>query len=156
MHEVASSLNKAKRELFFDVAVADWDHRLGDCPTGDSLQKDILGWLSPPDSWKNYHTACESRLRGTAEWFIHGNTFLEWRMCEVPSSLLWVHGKRSLIPGFCGPTETNILFGFPAGAGKSVFWYVIFLYFHLGNLIFSPAPQSLTTSMRCGKLDSHR
>jgi hypothetical protein len=28
MHEVASGLNKAKREPFFDVVVADWDHQL--------------------------------------------------------------------------------------------------------------------------------
>ena len=29
MHQIATDLNKAKRELFFDVVVADWDHR--DC-----------------------------------------------------------------------------------------------------------------------------
>ena len=75
MHKVASGLNKAKRkEPFFDVVVTDWDHRY--CPTGDGLQKDIFGWLSPPDPWKNHHTACESRHRGTAEWFIpSGKTY---------------------------------------------------------------------------------
>jgi hypothetical protein len=107
MQQVASDLNKAKREPFFDVVVADWDHR--DCPTGDSLQKDIFGWLSPPDPWKNHHAACKSRHRGTAEWFIHGKTFPEWRTSEVPGSLLWVHGKRLLIPSFCGSTETKAI-----------------------------------------------
>src|SRR6266852_7733534 len=123
MHKVASELNKAKREPFFDVVIADWDHR--DCPTGDSLQKDIFGWLSPPDPWKNHYAACELRHRGTADWFIHGNTFPEWKTSEVPGSLLWVHGKRLLFPAFCDSTETNVLFwfGFAAGAGKSVFWY---------------------------------
>ena len=105
MHEVASSLNKANRELFFDTVVADQDYR--DCPTGDSLQKDIFGWLSPPDPWKNHHTACESRHPGTAEWFIHGNTFPEWRTSEAPSSLLWVHGKRVLIPSFRGSANSK-------------------------------------------------
>ena len=100
MHQIASDLNKAKRTSFFAVVVSDWDHR--DCPTGDNLQEKIFEWLSAPDPWKNHHTACESRHRGTAEWFIHGNTFSEWRTSEVPSSLLWVHGKRLLIPNFCG------------------------------------------------------
>ena len=104
MHQVANDLNKAKREPFFDVMVADRDH--GDCPTGDILQEGIFRWLSPPDPWKNHQTACKSRHRGTADWFIQGNTFSEWRMSEVPSSLLWVHGKRQLIPGSCGSTET--------------------------------------------------
>ncbi len=130
MHQVASDLNKAKREPFF--VVADWDHR--DCPTGDSLQRDIFGWLSPPDPWKNHHAACESRHCGTAEWFIQGNTFSEWRTSEVPGSLLWVHGKRLSILSFCGSTETNFFSPcFAAGAGKSVFWYVKVLYFYLGN-----------------------
>jgi hypothetical protein len=105
MHQVASDLNKAKREPFFDVVVADWCHR--DCPTGDSLQKDIFGWLSPPDPWKSHHAACKSRHRGTAEWFIHGNTFPEWRTSEVQGSLLWIHGKRLSIPSFCDLTETK-------------------------------------------------
>src|SRR6266852_1885007 len=138
MHQVASDINKAKRESFFDVVVADWDHR--DCSTGDNLQKDIFGWLSPPDPWKNHHAACELRHRGTAEWFIHGNTFPEWKTSEVPSSLLWIHGKRLLFPAFA--VQQGLIFfflGFAAGAGKSVFWYVKFLYFHLGNLSFSSA-----------------
>ena len=122
MHQVASELNKANREPFFDVLVA--GHR--DCPIGDKLQKDIFGWLSPPDPWKNHHTACKSRHSGTAEWFIHGNTFPEWRTSEVPGSLLWVHGKRLLNPSFSGLKKTKFCFGFAAGAGKSVFWYVKF------------------------------
>jgi hypothetical protein len=110
---------------FLIIVVADWDNR--DCPTDDSLQKDILGWLSPPDPWTNHHAACELRHRGTAEWFIYGNTFPEWRTSEVPDSLLWVHGKRLLIPSFCGSPNTYLLiFGFAAGAGKSVFWCVNF------------------------------
>jgi hypothetical protein len=127
MHQVASDLNKAKREPFFDVVVTEWDQ---DCPTGDSLQKDIFGWLSPPDPWKNHHAACESRHHGTAEWFIQGNAFSEWKTSEVPGSLLWVHGKRLLIPSFCGSTETENIFDFAAGAGKSVFWCAKLLYFH--------------------------
>ena len=34
--------------------------------------------------------------------------FSEWRTSEVPGSLLWVHGKRLLIPSFFSSTETNL------------------------------------------------
>ena len=54
-------------------------------------------WLTPPDPWKNHYAACKLRHPGTAEWFIHGDTFLEWKTSEVPGSLLWVHGKRLLL-----------------------------------------------------------
>jgi hypothetical protein len=93
---------------FFDAVMCDWDHR--DCPTGESLQKDIFGWLSPPDPWKNHHAACKLRHHGTAEWFIHGNTFPEWKTSEVPSSLLWVYGKRRLILSFVVQQRLNIYF----------------------------------------------
>jgi len=88
--------------------VADWNNR--DCPTGDSLQKDIFEWLSPPDAWKNHHAACKSRHRGTADWFIQSNTFSKWMTSEVPGSLLWVHGKRLLIKSLCSSTKTEIFF----------------------------------------------
>ena len=145
MHQVASDMNKAKREPFFDVVVADRDHR--DCSTGDSLQKNIFDWLSPPDPWKNHHAACKSHHRGTAEWFIQGNTYSEWRTSEVPSSLLWVHGKRLLIfPSFCGLTETEYCFCVSQRALEKVFFGTwTFLYFHLENLSFLSAPQSSKT-----------
>ena len=88
---------------------------------GDSLQKDIFKWLSPPDPWKNHHIACKSRHHGSAAWFIEGDMFSEWKASEDPSSSLWIHGKRSLIPTFNAFTETECLV-FVAGAGKSVFW----------------------------------
>ena len=151
MHQVASDLNKAKREPFFDAIVADWDHR--DYPTGDSLQKDIFGWLSPPDPWKNHHSACESRHRGTAEWFIQGNTFTEWRTSKDPGSLLWVHGKRLLFSGFYGSAETKIPFWFRSGRWKKRLLVCDILYFHLRNLTYLSAPRSSKTSVPCGKLD---
>ena len=96
MQQVASDLNKSKRQSFFKVAIADCDH--GDYLAGDSLQQDIFRWLSPPDPWKNHHIACKSRHGGSAAWFIQGNTFSEWKASEALSPLLWVHGKRQLMP----------------------------------------------------------
>ena len=130
-----TDLNKEKREPFFGVVVSELDHR--DFSTGDSLQEKIFGWLSPPDPWKNHHSACESRHCGTAEWFIQGNTFSEWRTSSVPSSLLWIHGKRLLIPSYSGSSEDLNFFCLAAGAGKSVFWYVILFIFPFRELILS-------------------
>jgi NACHT domain len=118
MQEVASDLNKSKRQSIFDIAIADWDHR--DCLAGDDLQRNIFGWLSPPDPWKNYHIACESHHGGSAAWFIEGNTFSEWKASEAQSSLLWVHGKRPSIPRSYSFSETD---EFPShsGCGKKRF-----------------------------------
>jgi hypothetical protein len=79
------------------------------CLAGDSLQQDIFRWLSPPDPWKNHNLACKSRHRGSAAWFVQGNTLLEWKAEEAPSSLLWVHGKRPLISNSYSPAETDII-----------------------------------------------
>ena len=152
MHQVTNDLNKTKREPFFDVMVADWDNR--DCPIGDNLQESISRWLSTPDPWKNHHAASKSRHSGTAEWFIEGNTFLEWKTSEMPGSLLWVHGKRLLIPRFCGSTETKISFWFRSGRWKKrVLVCEIFMFSSRENLSCSSAPQPSKTSKRCRRLD---
>ena len=65
----------------------------------DNLQQRVQRWLSPPDPWKNYNIACKSRHRGSAAWFIQGKRFSEWKASEARGSLLWVHGKRPLMPG---------------------------------------------------------
>jgi hypothetical protein len=115
MHQIASDLTKSKREPFFDVAIAEWDHR--DCPAGDNLQQDIIKWLSPPDYSNNHHSTCELRHPGSAEWFIQGNTFSEWKSSDVSVSLLWVHGNRAFMPSSYDLVETEILV-FQSGCGK--------------------------------------
>jgi hypothetical protein len=87
---------------------------------GDSLQQDIVRWLSSPDPWKNHHIARESRHRGSAAWFIRGNTYSEWKVSGAPSSLLWVHGKRPLILGPYSFSETKIIL-FRSWRGKKRF-----------------------------------
>jgi hypothetical protein len=132
MQQLASDQTKSKRQSSFNVAISDWDHR--DCLAGDKLQQDVFRWLSPPDPWKNHHIACNSRHRGSAEWFIQGNTFLEWKASEAPSSSLWIHGKRPLI-SISYAFQRLKFFVFVAGAGKSVFWFVKLLIFLSRELI---------------------
>ena len=62
--------------------------------------------------------------------------FSEWRTSKVPGSLLWVHGKRLLIPSVFSSTETEIFIWFRSGRWKKrLLVHEIFLYFHPGELI---------------------
>ena len=63
---------------------------------GDQIQDNIRRWLSPPDPSKNYNIARKAHHEGSAEWFVHGNTFSEWK--RTTGSLLWIHGKRASSP----------------------------------------------------------
>jgi hypothetical protein len=73
--------------------------------------------------------------------------YSEWKASEAPGSLLWVHGKRALMPiPFC--LFQRLKFSvFVAGAGKSVLWYVKIFIFLSGELIMLAALQSSGTSM---------
>lgn len=64
---------------------------------GSQLRENLRRWLSPPDSSANYNMACDAHHKGTAEWFIRGSIFKEWKST---GSLLWVHGKRMLLFSF--------------------------------------------------------
>ena len=139
MQKIASDLNKSKRQSIFDFAIADWDHR--DCLTGDDLQKDIFKWLSPPDPWKNHHTARGSHHGGSAAWFIEGNTFSEWKASEARSSLLWVHGKRPSSPSSYSDAETET---FRSGCRKKRF------------LVCRTFDIPISGTYRVGQLHNHR
>jgi hypothetical protein len=109
MQQLASDLNKSKRQSNFNVVIADWDHHR-DYFAGDGLQQDIFRWLSPPDPSKSHHIVCKSRHPGSAKWFIWGNTFSEWKTSKTPSALLWIHGKRPLILSSYAFLETEYTF----------------------------------------------
>ena len=59
--------------------------------SGSQLRDDLRKWLSPPDPSTNHNIACDTRHKGTANWFFQGSIFKEWKST---GSLLWVHGKR--------------------------------------------------------------
>jgi hypothetical protein len=46
-----------------------------------------------PDPSKNHNIARKAHHEGSAEWFVHGDTFSEWKW--KMRSLLWIHGKRA-------------------------------------------------------------
>ncbi|KAH9957806.1 hypothetical protein BC827DRAFT_1385427, partial [Russula dissimulans] len=70
MQKVASDMNKFRR---------------------DKLQGEVRRWLSPPDPSINHNMARNAHHNGSAEWFIHGNTFSQWK--TGTGSLIWVYGK---------------------------------------------------------------
>ncbi len=93
--------------------------------TGKQLQNKLRTWLSPPDSSINYNNACKMQHTGTAMWFIQGSTFQDWKK---NGSLLWIRGNRAFL--LLTPLYSHLfLSDSPAGAGKSVLWYAIFLPF---------------------------
>jgi hypothetical protein len=73
--------------------------------TGNQLRQDLHKWLSPPDPSTNHNIACSAHHKGTAAWFFEGGTYKEWRS-TISESLLWIHGKRALVP-FCRLTPPN-------------------------------------------------
>lgn len=60
----------------------------------DQIKEDIMRWLSPPDQSTNHNMACRTRHKGTAEWFLRGNIFEEWKST---GSLFWIHGMGMFV-----------------------------------------------------------
>ena len=84
------------------------------------MQRDVYTWLSPPDPSTNHNIACEAHHNGTAQWFIQGSTFSEWKAL---GSLLWIHGMRSFLVHYVY-LLLILISRFIAGSGKSILWYV--------------------------------
>ncbi|KAH9956740.1 hypothetical protein BC827DRAFT_1385898, partial [Russula dissimulans] len=57
----------------------------------DELQGKARRWLSPPDPSINHNSARKAHHEGSAEWFLHGNTFPQWK--TTIGSLLWIRGN---------------------------------------------------------------
>ncbi|KAI0272344.1 hypothetical protein BC834DRAFT_1030497, partial [Gloeopeniophorella convolvens] len=70
IQEVANSMNRINR---------------------DELYKRCTEWLSPPDPFSNHSSKREQCHKGSADWFIHGNAFGEWKVSDSP--FLWLYGK---------------------------------------------------------------
>ena len=65
-----------------------------DTISGKNVRENLRRWQSPSDPSTNHNIACSLQHEGTAEWFCDGNVFEEWK---VGGSLLWIHGKRTLL-----------------------------------------------------------
>jgi hypothetical protein len=59
--------------------------------SGIQLRESIHKWLSPPDPSTNHNIACGTHHKKTANWFLEGSDFQDWKSS---GSLLWIHGKR--------------------------------------------------------------
>jgi len=88
------------------------------------MQGDVYTWLTPPDPSTNHNIACEAHHNGTAQWFIQGSTFSEWKAL---GSLLWIHG----MPGsgksiLCSTIVQDIEAMRKAGLALSAYFYFDF------------------------------
>ena len=71
--------------------------------TGNEAQHELQKWFSP-DSPVNYDAAYDAHHEGTVAWCTQGNTFTRW---TESGSLLWLHGKRTIIFNLCIITAAN-------------------------------------------------
>jgi hypothetical protein len=55
-----------------------------------------------PNPSVNHNTACDIHHDGTANWFVQGSTFGDWKN---DGSLLWIRGNRKLLLS-CQPLMT--------------------------------------------------
>ena len=90
MQDVANEINKMKRALF----VRSWRREGQTATSGNQLQKDSRGWISPPDPSKNHVVARSIHSGESAVWFTRGPTFKNW---DLTSGLLWMHGIRACL-----------------------------------------------------------
>ena len=92
MQDTLNKMNESQRELFvFPFLISNFKALIG-----KEVQREARTWLSPPDPWKNHHTARESHYDGTSTWFVQGNIFANWK-ASGQNSLLWIHGKRGCL-----------------------------------------------------------
>ena len=96
IQQLASDVNKSRRA--FDHCCASIVDDSQQYIVGDQLQEAFRRWLSPPDPSKNHNIARKAHHEGSAEWFILGKTFSEWK--GTAGSLLWIRGKRVCFPTF--------------------------------------------------------
>jgi hypothetical protein len=59
----------------------------------EQVRDQVFLWLSPSDPSHNYKIARDARRNGTAQWFIQGSIYDQWKSS---GSFLWLRGKREL------------------------------------------------------------
>ncbi|KAH9044054.1 hypothetical protein EDB83DRAFT_1575851 [Lactarius deliciosus] len=118
---------------------------------GDVKWRKILKeWVFPPDPSTNHDIAYELHLGGTAQWFLQGGMFGEWKST---GSLLWIHGK----PGsgktiICSAIVQEIVTLSKAGSASMAYFYFDFRDLdkqHIRNLLPSLLIQLSAQSDPC-------
>ncbi len=66
----------------------------------DKIKDVINKWLNPPDLATSLDLVRRARHKGTAEWFLHGSQFKQWKSS---GTLFWIHGMRMFIFCLNGP-----------------------------------------------------
>jgi hypothetical protein len=63
-----------------------------DILTSGQLRDSLFRWLSPSDPSTNHNTTSKAHHDGTAQWFIQGTIFNQWKSTD---KFLWIHGIRA-------------------------------------------------------------
>ncbi|KAH9031136.1 hypothetical protein EDB85DRAFT_1383949 [Lactarius pseudohatsudake] len=127
-------------------AVQQLASRVGDV----EWRKILKEWVFPPDPSTNHDVAYELHHGGTAQWFLQGGMFGEWKST---GSLLWIHGK----PGsgktiICSAIVQEIATLSKAGLASMAYFYFDFRDLdkqHIRNLLPSLLIQLSAQSDPC-------
>ena len=79
--------------------------------------KEILKWLSAPDSSKNYNEARERHQKDTCSWFLDGTWFCD---LQNKAGILWIKGIGKLFNKYLA--HWLVLNNCVAGCGKTILW----------------------------------
>jgi len=97
--------------------------------TGNHLRSCLQTWLSPPNPSTNHNIACDAQHKGTAQWFLRGTIFNQWKST---GSLLWIYGKCVFVLSFS--MSSGLIISDPTvGSGKSILWFVLHYHVPLGG-----------------------
>jgi hypothetical protein len=58
-------------------------------------KKELADWLEAPDPSRTHNNLQAQHHKGTGEWFFYIEEYNRWR--EMPSSILWIRGKRTFL-----------------------------------------------------------
>ena len=89
VRDVDDKLDQVNRSLsLYHLAIVSIAQTL----TGNQLRDNLLRWLSPSDPSTNHNIASKAHHNGTAQWFLEGSIFNQWKSTDP---FLWLHGKRA-------------------------------------------------------------
>ena len=90
---VDDRLDRVNRSISLYSPLHILDLFIGNQPR-DQLLPRLLRWLLPSDPSTNHNVTRKAHFDGTAQWFIQGSIFDQWKST---GSLLWIRGKRMLL-----------------------------------------------------------
>ena len=94
MEEARAVMEEARKTIVENLEATHRVEKNVEVLIDGQLREKMQKWLSSPDPTTNHNIARKAHLKGTASWFFQGSIFEQWKLS---SSLLWIHGKRTVL-----------------------------------------------------------